>query len=57
MFLNEEYLDTDGEKKTLSHEKKKLSRTKKENEKKSNATTVELISNERSDKYQWLMRK
>ena len=57
MFLNEEYLDADGEKKTLSHEKKKLSRTKKENEKKSNATTVELISTERSDKYQWLMRK
>lgn len=45
-----------GEKDVIPREKK-LSRTKKENEKKSNATTVELISTERSDKYQWLMRK
>lgn len=45
-----------GEKDVIPPEKK-LSRTKKENEKKSNATTVELISTERSDKYQWLMRK
>lgn len=46
-----------GEKDVIPREKKKLSRAKEENEKKSNATTVELVSTERSDKCQWLMRK
>ena len=64
MFLNEEYLDGDGEKKTLSVEEKKLSRTKEEDQKNSNARAVEkrlsecvTISTAISDTCQWRVRK